>query len=195
MIVGATDASDDVILNKASTFYKEAKLRRVYYSAFSPIPDSSKALPLIAPPLVREHRLYQADWLMRYYGFNATELTDASQPNLDLRVDPKVSWALRHRAFFPVDLNKAPREALLRIPGLGVKTVDCLLQARHWRAIRVPDLARLRVSLKKVLPFIQTTDHRPKMLESDRLARSFLQETTQLDLFSPPAQLGLSPEF
>jgi putative DNA modification/repair radical SAM protein len=195
MIVGATDASDDVILNKASSLYKEAGLRRVYYSAFSPIPDSSKELPLIAPPLVREHRLYQADWLMRYYGFRAAELTDASQPNLDLRVDPKVSWALRHRAFFPVDLNRAPREALLRIPGLGVTTVDTILQARCWRAIRVPDLVRMRVSLKKVLPFIETVDHRPKLLDSEALPSLFLREPTQLNLFATPAEIGLSPEF
>ncbi len=195
MIIGATDASDDVILKKSAALYKEAGLRRVYYSAFSPIPDSSTRLPLIAPPLVREHRLYQADWLMRYYGFNATELTDASQPNLDLRMDPKVSWALRHRGFFPVDINQAPREALLRIPGLGVKTVERLLQARHWKAIRIPDLARLRVSLKKILPFIQTADHRPKLLDSDVLPTLFLRETEQLNLFSSAAQVGLSPEF
>ncbi len=195
MIVGATDASDDVILGKASTLYKEAGLRRVYYSAFSPIPDSSNKLPLIAPPLVREHRLYQADWLMRYYGFQASELTDAAQPNLDLRVDPKVSWALRHRAYFPVNINKAPRESLLRVPGLGVKTVDRLLQARHWRAVRIADLTRLRVSLKKVLPFIETADHVPKNLDLDSLPELFLRDQHQLDLFSTAAQVGLSPEF
>jgi len=195
MIVGATDASDAVILTQASSLYHEAKLRRVYYSAFSPIPDSSNELPLIAPPLVREHRLYQADWLMRFYGFNATELTEASRPNLDLRLDPKLSWALRNRAQFPVNLNTAPRPQMLRVPGLGVKNVDRIIQARRWHKIRLHDLTRLRVPLKKLLPFIETLDHTPKNLESADLASQFVEEGKQLDLFASPAEVSLSPEF
>lgn len=195
MIVGATDASDAVILTQASSLYAEAKLRRVYYSAFSPIPDSSNKLPLVAPPLVREHRLYQADWLMRFYGFKAGELTEASQPNLDLRMDPKLSWALRHRGQFPVNLNSAPRSHLLRVPGLGVKNVDRLLQARRWHKIRLHDLTRLRVPLKKLLPFIETIDHTPKNLEHDDLVSQFTVQGKQLDLFASPADVALSPEF
>lgn len=119
MIVGATEASDATILAQASSLYSRQKLRRVYYPAFSPIPDSSSKLPLIAPPLVREHRLYQADWLMRFYEFKVGELTAPDAPNLDLSLDPKLSWALRNRQIFPVDLNKAPRQLLLRVPGAG----------------------------------------------------------------------------
>ena len=117
MIVGATATSDATILEQAASLYSEHKLRRVYYSAYSPTPDASSKLPAIAPSLVREHRLYQADWLIRFYGFEVRELTTDGAPNLDLSVDPKLSWALRNRHVFPVDLNKAPRQLLLRIPG------------------------------------------------------------------------------
>ncbi|HEX8680106.1 MAG TPA: putative DNA modification/repair radical SAM protein, partial [Chthoniobacterales bacterium] len=136
MIVGATDTSDATILEQASSLYAKQKLRRVYYSAFSPIPDASSKLPLIAPPLVREHRLYQADWLVRFYGFKAHELTTATAPNLDLSLDPKLSWALRHRHLFPVDVNKAPRELLLRVPGLGTKAVERIVKIRRWHKLR-----------------------------------------------------------
>ncbi|MDQ6625790.1 MAG: putative DNA modification/repair radical SAM protein, partial [Verrucomicrobiota bacterium] len=127
MIIGATDTSDAVILDRATSLYETQKLRRVYYSAFSPIPDASRKLPLIAPPLVREHRLYQADWLVRFYGYKAQELTTAASPNLDLTIDPKLAWALRNRHVFPVDLNKAARQLLLRVPGLGTKSVERIL--------------------------------------------------------------------
>jgi putative DNA modification/repair radical SAM protein len=186
MIVGATDASDQTILQRASTLYGNYKLKRVYYSAFSPIPDSSSKLPLIAPPLAREHRLYQADWLMRFYEFKATEIIDAKSPNLDLQLDPKLAWALRNVSWFPVNVNKAPRHLLLRVPGLGVKNVDRILQARKWTSIRLQDLIRLRVPMKKVMPFIETSDHHPHRLdlESDKLAERFARPATQLDLFA-----------
>lgn len=195
MIVGATDASDTAILSQASSLYSEAKLRRVYYSAFSPIPDSSSKLPLIAPPLVREHRLYQADWLMRFYGFRAQELTTAARPNLDLRIDPKLSWALRHRDQFPVDLNRAPRAQLLRVPGLGMKNVDRLIEARRWHRIRLDDLTRLRAPVQKMMPFIVTADHTPKILDREDLEQRLAPEGQQLELFSPSTETPLSPEF
>jgi putative DNA modification/repair radical SAM protein len=195
MIVGATDASDAVILNQAADLYSGARLRRVYYSAYSPIPDSSTKLPPIAPPLVREHRLYQADWLMRFYGFNVGELTDAARPNLDLHLDPKLAWALRNRETFPVNLNTAPRALLLRVPGLGVKNVDRLIQARRWHKLRLQDVARLRVSLKKMLPFIETLDHRPKTLDRDDLALQVAPRAEQMNLFASPQEVELSPEF
>jgi putative DNA modification/repair radical SAM protein len=186
MIVGATPTNDETILTKASELYGKYKLKRVYYSAFSPIPSSSSKLPLVAPPLVREHRLYQADWLMRFYEFKAGEITNASAPNLDLQLDPKLSWALRNRQWFPVNVNKAHRHQLLRVPGLGVKNVDRILEARRWAAIRLQDLVRLRVPLKKVMPFVETVDHRPKILEleSDKLRERFAPPAKQLDLFS-----------
>ncbi len=149
MIVGADATNDQAILATSANLYGNYRLRRVYYSAFSPIPDASKALPLKAPPLVREHRLYQADWLMRFYGFSADEIVDPKAGMLDLDMDPKLAWALRHRERFPVDLNKAPREMLLRVPGLGSKAVERILSTRRVRALRSDDLGRLHVPLKK----------------------------------------------
>ncbi|MEO8440368.1 MAG: putative DNA modification/repair radical SAM protein [Spartobacteria bacterium] len=185
MIVGATDASDATILHQASSLYARQKLRRVYYSAFSPIPDASSKLPLQAPPLVREHRLYQADWLVRFYGFAAHELTTKETPNLDLTIDPKLAWALRHRSLFPVDLNKAPRHLLLRIPGLGTKSVERILRIRRWHKLRLEDLFRLRLPLKRVLPFVTTADENPhnRVLERDGLAATLVVRPKQLDLF------------
>ncbi len=182
MIVGATPASDRLILDQASSLYREHRLKRVYYSAFSPIPDASSHLPLLAPPLVREHRLYQADWLMRFYGFDVGELTTDNAPDLPLDKDPKLAWALRHLEKFPIDLNRAPRELLLRVPGLGVRNVDRILQVRRWQAIRVEDLVRLRAPVKKVLPFVVTRDHTPHALErrKERLIEPVAQ---QLELF------------
>ncbi|MFN2476670.1 MAG: putative DNA modification/repair radical SAM protein [Chthoniobacterales bacterium] len=187
MIVGATDTSDAVILGCATSLYEKQKLRRVYYSAFSPIPDASRKLPLIAPPLVREHRLYQADWLVRFYGYKAQELTTAASPNLDLAIDPKLSWALRNRHIFPIDLNKAARDLLLRVPGLGTKSVERILKVRRWHKLRLDDLPRLRVSAKKVLPFVIVADYNPANLAIDRddLPSRFTAGSRQLDLFAP----------
>ncbi len=186
MIVGATEATDATILKQASSLYARQKLRRVYYSAFSPIPDASSKLPLQAPPLVREHRLYQADWLVRFYGFAAHELTTNQTPNLDLTIDPKLAWALRYRQLFPVDLNKAPRPLLLRVPGLGTKSVEKILRIRRWHKLRVEDLMRLRLPLKKVLPFVTTADEnrQTRNLEHDDLASQLIVRPTQLDLFA-----------
>ena len=185
MIVGATSATDAEILETSSQLYARQRLRRVYYSAFSPIPDSSSALPSTSPPLVREHRLYQADWLVRFYGFGARELTTREAPDLDLSIDPKLAWALRNRGSFPVDLNRASRAELLRIPGVGVRSVDRILKARRWRRIRFEDLARLRVSLSRALPFVVTDDHTPTALRLDALdLRDRLVPARQLDLFA-----------
>jgi predicted DNA-binding helix-hairpin-helix protein len=161
MIVGADAADDRTILASSARLYGAYRLRRVYYSAFSPIPDAARGLPLKPAPLLREHRLYQADWLMRFYGFAHDELAEPGDGMLALEVDPKLAWALAHPERFPADLNRAPRELLLRVPGLGVKAVDRLLQSRRVRTLRRDDLTRLRVPLKKVLPFVVLPDHRP----------------------------------
>jgi len=161
MIVGADATDDRGILASSATLYGAYRLKRVYYSAFSPIPDAARALPLQAPPLMREHRLYQADWLMRFYGFSHDEIVAAPDGLLRLDVDPKLAWALAHEDRFPVDLNTAPREWLLRVPGLGVKAVASLLQARRVRRLRAEDLRRLHVPARKVLPFVQVDGHRP----------------------------------
>ena len=161
MIIGASDVTDASILETSSTLYERQQLRRVYYSAYSPIPKSDRALPAKAAPLVREHRLYQADWLLRFYGFRVEELTTENQPNLDLRVDPKTSWAVRHPQLFPVDVNTAPRESLLRIPGIGQRSVDRIIRARRLHRLSLSALRTLRVRLALCRPFIVCADWRP----------------------------------
>ena len=131
MIVGADSATDQTILSTSANLYGSYRLKRVYYSAFSPIPDASRALPLSAPPLAREHRLYQADWLMRFYGFDVGEIVDKTAGMLSLDIDPKLAWALRHRDRFPLDVNRASREDLLRVPGFGTKAVDRIIATRR----------------------------------------------------------------
>jgi len=162
MIIGADTSDDRSILATSATLYGSYRLKRVYYSAFSPIPDASATLPLAAAPLVREHRLYQADWLMRFYGFSHDEIVPPSQAGmLALDIDPKLAWALGNREHFPVDLNVAPREMMLRVPGLGVRTVDKLDAARRVRKLRSDDLKRLRIPLQKIMPFVVLADYRP----------------------------------
>ncbi|MGJ3626561.1 putative DNA modification/repair radical SAM protein [Sphingomonas sp. MMS24-JH45] len=188
MIVGADAATDGDIVTKASTLYDRFSLRRVYYSAFSPIPDASAVLPLQRPPLMREHRLYQSDWLMRFYGFAPKEVVAATDPQrglCPLDIDPKLAWALKFREHFPVDVNRAPREMLLRVPGLGTKAVANILAARRWRRLRLDDVARLTVSVAKVRPFIVAEDWRPVVL-SDRaeLKPLVAPRREQLELFA-----------
>ena len=162
LIVGADGAPDTEIIDRAASLYGGYGLRRVYYSAFSPIPDSSSALPLSKPPLMREHRLYQADWLMRFYGFSPPEIGEAAVNGmLDLAIDPKLAWALNSRASFPVDVNTGPREMLLRVPGLGVKSVNRIVQVRRWRTLRLDDIGRLCRGIDKVRPFITALDWTP----------------------------------
>jgi putative DNA modification/repair radical SAM protein len=167
LVVGATETNDATILNLASDLYVTHGLRRIYYSAFSPFPKADSRLPIQAPPLVREHRLYEADWLMRYYGFSAGELSTAEQPNLDLRLDPKLNWALRNREKFPVDVNRATREELLRIPGIGYRTVSRILSIRKYHRMRLEDLKKLRVFLRRAKAFVTTDDFSPEVAELD----------------------------
>lgn len=191
MLVGADASTDATILQRADVLYRSYRLRRVYYSGFSPIPQPSKLLPINAPPLVREHRLYQADWLLRFYEFKVGELTTADEPNLDLALDPKLAWALRNRARFPADVNRAPREILLRVPGLGVRNVDRIIAARRHTRLRLADLLRLRIAMKKVLPFIIAADHVPTRsgLDADDFRARFLPPPVQmaLDFDAPQA--------
>ncbi|WP_439156522.1 putative DNA modification/repair radical SAM protein [Yoonia sp.] len=184
MIVGADGATDATILGQSTRLYGDYGLRRVYYSAFSPIPDASAVLPLIKPPLVREHRLYQADWLLRFYGFDVGEITAArTDGNLDLDMDPKLAWALQNRALFPVDVNRAGRGMLLRVPGFGTRTVGRILQTRRHRTIRYDDLLRMGAALKKARAFIVARDWQPGALtDSADLRARFAPPPVQLQL-------------
>jgi putative DNA modification/repair radical SAM protein len=186
MIVGADSANDSDIVFRASQLYDRFALRRVYYSAFSPIPDASAVLPLQRPPLMREHRLYQSDWLMRFYGFKPKEVVAATEDGmLPLDIDPKMAWALKFRQSFPVDVNRASKDQLLRVPGLGTRAVKRILQTRRWRMLRLDDVARLTVSIAKVRPFIVTTDWRPTLLTDRDDLRSLVRpKHRQLDLFA-----------
>ncbi|AJE45547.1 putative DNA modification/repair radical SAM protein [Celeribacter indicus] len=182
MIVGADAAKDSDILASAARLYTGYRLTRVYYSAFSPIPDASKLLPLRRPPLMREHRLYQADWLMRFYGFDATELAPAGGM-LDLDIDPKLAWALAHRDRFPVEVNRAPKDMLLRVPGFGTRSVARILEARRHGTLRYEDLLRLGCVMKHARPFIALPGWSPRGLTdaADLRAR----------VAPPPEQLSL----
>ena len=184
MIVGADASTDETILAKSATLYGGFGLRRVYYSAFSPIFNASGLLPAKAPPLQRENRLYQADWLLRYYGFSVEEIADGGSGGmLDLEVDPKLAWALKRRGLFPVDVNTGDRELLLRVPGLGVKAVDKIIAARRHTRLRLADIRRLSPGLTRARPFLITADHRPTRLTD----RADLRER----LSPPPVQLSL----
>ena len=180
LIVGADGASDTTILTGSQRLYSGYKLKRVYYSAFSPIPDASNLLPLIKPPLMREHRLYQADWLLRFYGFSVDEITSGTDAGmLDLAIDPKLAWALRQRGSFPVDVNRAEPAMLLRVPGLGAKVVGRIVRARRFKRLGFADLLRLGARMKNAKAFLIAADWRPLELSDREDLRS---------LFAPPPQ-------
>lgn len=185
MIVGATPSSDADILGQSQTLYNGFKLKRVYYSAYSPIPNADALLPVERPALVRENRLYQADWLLRFYGFKADELTTADDPNLDLHLDPKSTWALRNRHMFPVDVNTAPKEMLVRVPGFGVRNVDRIIEFRRIQKLTSFDLRKMRVVWKKARYFVCTADHNPdvNLLDKSSLQGLMKPENKQLSLF------------
>lgn len=181
MIVGADDATDGAILKRSEVLYGAYRLRRVYYSAFSPIPDATARLPLARPPLIREHRLYQADWLMRFYGFERAEIIGESE-DLDLTVDPKMAWALRNRGEFPMDVNVADRERLLRVPGLGVRAVDRILDVRRFKRLELADVKRLSRGIEKLKPFLVCADWSPGAL-TDSASLPQRVRPRQLELF------------
>ena len=184
MIVGATPTPDKDILQTSSSLYSHYRLKRVYYSAFSPIPHADARLPGISPPLMREHRLYQADWMLRFYGFSVNDMVNDVHPNLDIDIDPKTSWALRNPGYFPIDVNRGAREQLLRIPGLGVQSVNKILSIRRYKKVRLEDLLRLRIAWKRAKPFVIATNYKPslQLLDSQHLADYLRPEPQQLQL-------------
>ena len=188
LVVGASESTDGVILTKAESLYKKFLLRRVYYSAFSPAQFTDPNLAKIPTPPMREHRLYEADWVIRNYGFSASDITEGLDGgNLDLEKDPKLAWALRHRGLFPVDVNRASKSVLLRIPGIGIRNVARILKIRRFHRIKLEDLVRLRVSLVRAKWFITTADHNPDVFRLDRtdLLDRFKPKLIQPGLFDP----------
>ncbi|WP_347453912.1 putative DNA modification/repair radical SAM protein [Acinetobacter thermotolerans] len=160
MVVGAHQETDKDIILMADRHYKEFKLKRVYFSGYIPINEQEKALPAVgsAPPLLRENRLYQSDWLMRFYGFAADEIVDDQHPNLELDIDPKLSWALRHPEAFPVDINRADYKMILRVPGIGVRSAKKIVQARRFGQIHIDQLKRIGVAYNRAQHFIRCAD-------------------------------------
>jgi predicted DNA-binding helix-hairpin-helix protein len=185
MIVGATATPDSEILKTADELYSGHRLRRVYYSAYSPIPHADSLLPGKSPPLIREHRLYQADWLLRFYDFKVDEIIVRPDANLDLDIDPKFAWALANREYFPVDVNLATREQLLRVPGIGARNVQRILSIRRHKKLRTDDLKKLRVAWKRAKSFVVTLDHNPALnnLDRDVLRQIIVPKEKQLTLF------------
>lgn len=160
MVVGAHSETDQDIILMADRHYKEFKLKRVYFSGYIPINPEEKALPAVgsAPPLLRENRLYQSDWLMRFYEFSADEIVDDQHPNLDLDIDPKLSWALRHPEAFPVDINHADYKMILRVPGIGVSSAKKIVQARRFGQIHIDQLKHMGVAYNRAQHFIRCAD-------------------------------------
>ncbi len=185
MVVGATPANDRQILSTATKLYTEYKLRRIYYTGFSHNNEADARLPLKAAPLIREHRLYQSDWLMRFYGFDAAELTSPEQPDLSLTEDPKSTWARLHPEFFPVDVNTAPRESLLRVPGVGYRNVERILSIRKNHALTLADLKKLNVRLAQAKPYLIAVDHIGGVTPLPPTP----EVAAQLDLFAPLSAL------
>ncbi|BCW88676.1 hypothetical protein sos41_18170 [Alphaproteobacteria bacterium SO-S41] len=185
MIVGADASSDLDIMETSATLYAAYQLKRVYYAAFTPNGHPSSILPTKPVELVREHRLYQSDWLLKHYEFELPELAGAMDDGmLDLSIDPKLAWALRNRGRFPVDINAAPREDLLRIPGLGVTAVDRLIAARRHARLRYADVARLAGAVRRARAFFTTDDHHPgPQLDAEVLRARLTPPPAQLTLF------------
>ena len=183
MIVGATPESDYQIMMVAENLYKRFDLKRVYYSAFVSV-NEDKDLPALpgGPPLLREHRLYQADWLLRFYGFEAKELLSEDKPNFNILLDPKADWALRHLEQFPVEINRADYQTILRVPGIGVKSAQRIVRARKNGSLSFEDLKKIGVTLKRALYFITCNGRMmyPTKLEEDYITRNLISNKEKL---------------
>lgn len=186
MIIGATPESDFQIINVAESLYKKFDLKRVFYSAFVHVNEDS-SLPAKGdggPPLLREHRLYQADWLLRYYGFEAKELLSEANPNFNVLIDPKCDWALQHLEIFPVEVNKADYYTLLRVPGVGYKSASRIVKARRMGVLDFPDLKKMGVVLKRALYFLTCSGKMmyPMKIEQDYILRNLLNVGEKLPI-------------
>jgi putative DNA modification/repair radical SAM protein len=197
LIVGASPESDFSILKLASGLYGQQQLKRVYYSGYIPVNRDNRLPAVSVPPLRRENRLYQADWLMRFYKFSFDEIVDAQNPHLEPDLDPKAGWALRHPEFFPVDLNRADYETILRVPGIGVKSAKLIVQGRRFGAVRTEHLKRFGVALNRARPFLYDANrigtYRDIRPERIRPLLASPPESTQLSLFPESPLLLAGP--
>ena len=189
MIIGATGENDYQILNTAESLYQKFELKRVFYSAFVNVNEDT-SLPMLpqGPPLLREHRLYQADWLLRFYGFQAGELLSQERPNFNMMIDPKCDWALRHLEVFPVEVNTADYQMLLRVPGIGVRSAQKIVRARKFGTLTFEDLQKMRVVLKRALYFITCGGrmmYRTR-LEEDYILRNLLDPREKMPVNREP---------
>lgn len=195
MVIGATPETDKDIMHTADAFYRNFSLKRVYYSGYIPISNDSR-MPILGtqPPLIRENRLYQTDWLMRFYGFHVNELLNDANPHLDIDIDPKLSWALRNLQHFPVDINVAAYKVILRVPGIGVGSAKKIVQARKFGRLRIDQLQKIGVAYNRAKHFIkcadspyQLKDYQSTQIKSFILAESqskyIKHDTSQLILF------------
>uniref|UniRef100_Q3AQ95 DNA modification/repair radical SAM protein n=1 Tax=Chlorobium chlorochromatii (strain CaD3) TaxID=340177 RepID=Q3AQ95_CHLCH len=196
MIIGATPESDFQILRLSQGLYKKMNLKRVYYSAYVPVSEDNRLPVLAAPPLLREHRLYQADWLLRFYGFSAEEILSEELPHLDEQFDPKTAWALRHPEFFPVDINRADYATLLRVPGIGVTSAKRIVAARRFSLITFEGLKKIGVVIKRARYFItmqgrrvECTDFSPTLIRRQLLLSESTEKPASRQLVLP----GLEP--
>ena len=181
MVIGATPETDKEIMQTADAFYKNFSLRRVYYSGYIPISNDSR-LPMLGsqPPLVRENRLYQTDWLMRFYGFNVNELLNDANPHLDIDIDPKLSWALRNLQFFPIDINVASYKMILRVPGIGVGSAKKIVQARKFGRLRIDQLQKIGIAYNRAKYFIRCSDSPMQLREyQNTQIKSFILAESQ----------------
>ena len=202
MIIGATPESDRHIMGLAESLYKKYSLKRVFFSAYLPVNSDSRLPALdVRPPLLREHRLYQADWLLRYYDFSAWELLTEEEPNFDPYLDPKCTWAVRHPEFFPVEVNTASKDELLRVPGIGPKSVLRILAARRVQKLGMPELKRIGVVLKRAQYFITCNGRAPAHANRAEIANALLDpkafsvgvQQLSLDEFVPKALPDAAP--
>ena len=196
LIVGASDENDLQIIKLSDSLYQGYGLKRVYYSGYVPVTDDARLPQVTQPPMVREHRLYQTDWLMRFYGFEADEILDPAHPYLDLEIDPKLAWALRNRHLFPIDVNTADRNLILRIPGVGARSAERIVQARRFTSLTAEHLQQFGVVMKRAKHFLTARGLAParlgeldeqavrrQILFGGKAVRSALV-TQQLDLFA-----------
>ena len=194
MVIGATPESDKEIMHTADSFYKKFSLKRVYYSGYIPISNDAR-LPIIGsqPPLIRENRLYQTDWLMRFYGFNVEEILNDANPNLDVDIDPKLSWALRHLEQFPVDINTADYKMILRVPGIGVASALKIVQARKFGRLHKDQLKKIGISLNRAKHFIRYADSPMQLqdFEAGHIKGVILSESNSKYSKTPSNQLSL----